>query len=578
MPHLQHWCASQFLTAIQHYCRWTVPHLCLSRHIQRGTLPTTSGFIYNAAGDLLTLTDGKGQTTAWAYDAEGRVASKWDARGTHILAYLYDASGRLSSRWSLAKGNTLYNSNAVGSLTNIDYPSSTDLRFAYDALNRLTNMLDAAGTTRYIHTVLGNGQQTVTEDGPWTSDGVVVTNRYGRIAGICVAQPSGQYVIAYAYGANGNMVSRVYDANGPKTYYYTYDCQGWLRIKLDCVWNAQYYWWSLGSEPRYLCDGLLIVQERDSGNTPTVTYTRGCDLSGTVDGAGGIGGLLARSHGYSSGSWAYHNFYHADGNGNVTALVDSIGTLQASYIYDPYGRYLAQSGSLASGNAMRFSSKPWVSFLGSSATTGLYYYGYRFYDPYLQRWLNRDPVGELGGVNMYTTVFNCPLGWADRFGEGIWRISETDVDLSHPDVTVKAEAFALTEGFEVQYIPDPGECDCGEIVLFQTISSTGPAGQHVHVDANDPKPGQLPPKMTPQGKTPYSYVDSPGDGNPLTVWTYKCTAVAVCRRNGSDTLLSTYYFEFHNENRKIDSRKPDWRKHYEQAMKDWKKKGGKTPQ
>jgi RHS repeat-associated protein len=35
---------------------------------------------------------------------------------------------------------------------------------------------------------------------------------------------------------------------------------------------------------------------------------------------------------------------------------------------------------------MRFSSKPWVGFAGS-ATSGLYYYGYRFYDPYLQRWV-----------------------------------------------------------------------------------------------------------------------------------------------------------------------------------------------
>ena len=139
----------------------------------------------------------------------------------------------------------------------------------------------------------------------------------------------------------------------------------------------------------------LIVQERDAGNVPTVRYTRGRDLSGTVDGAGGIGGLLARSHGYSSGSWAYHNFYHSDGNGNVTALVNSGGTLQASYIYDPYGRYLSGTGTLLTSNVMRFSSKPWVSFLSSSATSGLYYYGYRFYDPYLQRWMNRDPITDI---------------------------------------------------------------------------------------------------------------------------------------------------------------------------------------
>lgn len=78
-----------------------------------------------------------------------------------------------------------------------------------------------------------------------------------------------------------------------------------------------------------------------------------------------------------------------DGNGNVTALVNAAGTLQAGYKYDPYRRYLAASGTLASANVMRFRASP-VGFAGS-ATSGLYYYGHRFYDPYLQRWPNRDP-------------------------------------------------------------------------------------------------------------------------------------------------------------------------------------------
>ena len=81
-------------------------------------------------------------------------------------------------------------------------------------------------------------------------------------------------------------------------------------------------------------------------NGPLVTYARGLDLSGTRAGAGGMGGLLARSHGYSSGTWSSHNFYHADGNGNVTALVNSSGALQASYKYDPYGRW-QQSSNLS---------------------------------------------------------------------------------------------------------------------------------------------------------------------------------------------------------------------------------------
>ena len=192
-----------------------------------------------------------------------------------------------------------------------------------------------------------------------------------------------------------------------------------LRVKRDYTWNTSYNQWSLGTETRYLYDGLLVVQERSGSNTPQVTYTRGWDLSGTLAGAGGIGGLLARSHGYSSGNWSYHNFYHADGNGNVTALVNGSGVLQAGYRYDPFGRYLNGGGTLATANVLRFSSKPWVAFAGST-TSGLYYYGYRFYDPYLQRWVNRDPIGEIGGSNLYGFVLNNPVGLIDLQGLDIY--------------------------------------------------------------------------------------------------------------------------------------------------------------
>jgi RHS repeat-associated protein len=173
--------------------------------------------------------------------------------------------------------------------------------------------------------------------------------------------------------------------------------------------------WTLASETRYVYDGMLVIQERNSGNTPTVTYTRGLDLSATLQGAGGIGGLLARSHGYvaGTGAWSYHNFYHADAGGNITAMADNHATsasLVASYRYDPFGRIFYQSGTLASANVYRFSSKEQM------PNSGLYYYGFRFYDPLTQRWLNRDPIGEAGGVNLYALLANNPVNEVDWLG------------------------------------------------------------------------------------------------------------------------------------------------------------------
>ena len=48
--------------------------------------------------------------------------------------------------------------------------------------------------------------------------------------------------------------------------------------------------WQTNSETRYLYDGWRVIQERDGSNTPLVSYTRGTDLSGSLEGAGGIGG------------------------------------------------------------------------------------------------------------------------------------------------------------------------------------------------------------------------------------------------------------------------------------------------
>jgi RHS repeat-associated protein len=79
--------------------------------------------------------------------------------------------------------------------------------------------------------------------------------------------------------------------------------------------------------------------------------------------------------------------------------------------YNPFGGTISSSGSLASANTYRFSSKEYHS------NPGLYYYGYRLYDPNLQRWLNRDPIEENGrNNNLYSFNQNNPITKVDSFG------------------------------------------------------------------------------------------------------------------------------------------------------------------
>ena len=153
-----------------------------------------------------------------------------------------------------------------------------------------------------------------------------------------------------------------------------------------------------------------LVEERvayTNGTASTIRYCWGKDLSGTLQGAGGIGGLLY----LAIDGAAYVPLY--DNNGNVTRYCDANGAVVASYAYDAFGRTIAQSGPLADIFRHRFSTK----HLDSG--TGLYYYGYRFYVPSLMRWLNRDPIREDGGMNLYGFCGNSPICNFDSLGEKI---------------------------------------------------------------------------------------------------------------------------------------------------------------
>src|SRR5438094_1674656 len=93
-------------------------------------------------------------------------------------------------------------------------------------------------------------------------------------------------------------------------------------------------------------------------------------------------------------------------------LIDNAGTpnVTATYRYDPFGNTITTTGTNAANNVYRFSSKE------RHANSGMYYYGYRFYDPNLQRWLNRDPLGEKTDRNLYRFAMNNALSYLDPYG------------------------------------------------------------------------------------------------------------------------------------------------------------------
>ena len=89
-------------------------------------------------------------------------------------------------------------------------------------------------------------------------------------------------------------------------------------------------------------------------------------------------------------------------------MIDSTGAIRARYDYDPYGVRTKLSGDLESdfGYTGHYYHQP----------SGLNLSLYRAYNPTLGRWVNRDPIGENGGINLYGYVGNRPLRLIDLFG------------------------------------------------------------------------------------------------------------------------------------------------------------------
>jgi RHS repeat-associated protein len=365
-------------------------------------------YLYDQGNQRVEIARTDGSFVDYAYDKIGQLkaANGWEVDGMTPRAheqfgYDYDAAGNLHLRTNNALVQT-FNVNGLNELTNASRAGTYTVAGATRGEATSVTVNSSAATLYGDHTftstnhTLANGNNTFT---------AVATDGYGRT--------STDAVTAYLPATNGF----VYDANGNLTSdgqrNFAYDDENQLiSVWVTNAWRSDFVYdgklrrrarfeskwiggaWVTNTLVRYVYDGNLVVQERDGNNLPSVTYTRGKDLSGSLEGAGGIGGLLARTDnsamlGVSSGTYP-HAYYHADANGNVTCLVDSGQAVVAKYLYDPFGSILSQSGALADANLYRFSSKE------LHAKSGLVHYLYRYYEPALQRWPNRDPLGEPG--------------------------------------------------------------------------------------------------------------------------------------------------------------------------------------
>jgi RHS repeat-associated protein len=106
-----------------------------------------------------------------------------------------------------------------------------------------------------------------------------------------------------------------------------------------------------------------------------------------------------------------------DINENVIGLVDSKSNkIVESYSYTSFGQetiFNSKGNAIpesALGNPWRYAEKR------VDKETGLLFFGVRYYDPQIGRWISPDPIGSLDGPNLYAYLHNNPLNHVDRFG------------------------------------------------------------------------------------------------------------------------------------------------------------------
>ncbi len=348
------------------------------------------------AGYTLTLTNGTVFSRAVVRDTYRRslittITNSVNGVPVDTFAYTYDALGRPISRNSDSFG---YNDRSEVTSAILHSPFSILHSYGYDDIGNSTNW---PVNCLNQYTAISGGPTSVSA--AYDLDGNMLTNG----------------VFTYAYDAANRLAS--VSSNGVVLATYSYDAQG-RRVKKVATDGTH----------RYFYDGWLLIREHLTRPDNTVSETQYCwgtDMTGTLQGAGGVGGLLYLTVSNSNSNsqlQLYVPFY--DNNGNITHYCDANGNIVAYYTYDAFGNLLSATGLMADFFRHRFSTKYY------DAETGLYYYGYRFYCLTLMRWLNRDPIEEGGGNNLYAFCVNngvCrfdPLGnfslnlyWRELTGE-----------------------------------------------------------------------------------------------------------------------------------------------------------------
>lgn len=405
-------------TAFDYYDNVGDQRLKQIRNIKGSTTLSQFDYEYNPEGQITKWTQQAGAGTPTAYSlsydmADQLIAATLKSQNAIVkrYAYQYDKAGNRTSE------------QVDGSVA-----SST-----YNTLNQLTAQQSGGamyfqGTvSKFASLVVKN---TTTQD---SAKATVDSATNGFEAFVKVAPgPNNIAIRAVDYSGNGNDTTQTYNINvgngGSNTL--AYDDNG---NTLTATNPAVTYVWDGADRLLRIKNGTDSTEfvydalNRRVGEKLNGSYIRRWVWDGTelVEERSGTGNTVTKRffpQGEVIGSKKY--YFTRDHLGSVREMTDASGNLIARYDYDPYGRRKLVAGVDTAD----------FGFTGHYVhkRSGLHLALYRAYDANAGRWLNRDPINEAGGMNLYNYVDNSPLAYTDPKGLAKYTLPPLDGSVKLP--------------------------------------------------------------------------------------------------------------------------------------------------
>ena len=356
---------------------------------------------YDGFGDLTSETvdlSSTAQTMAYQYDADGdRTRATYP--DLNYVTYAYDGLDRLSQ--VLESGSTVlatYSYNAAGELTGVarggGSPATT---FGYDAIARLSSLSQTLATPadnvafsyqynpadQLVSDNISNAAYYPLVNGATQSYAPNGLNEYSTVGGT-----------TYLYDGRGNLTS-----DGTTSYAYDVEnrlteATGW-KLNYDPLGRLYSVTNTAGTTTTFIYDGDRITAEYDGSGNLLQRYVYG----------GGGDDPIVWYEGSGFGA-ANRQYFLANRQGSIIDVTDSNGNALAVNQYHPYGL----GGSTNEGR-FQFTGQAYIPEIG------LYYYKARMYNPSLGRFMQTDPIGYKSDLDLYAYVGNDPIDGTDSSGE-----------------------------------------------------------------------------------------------------------------------------------------------------------------